>query len=385
MDIVRFSSARAFRERAEPWLLRAEAEHNLLLGLARRLEESTAGFQPPIYLATVEDDHGVAGCAFRTPPFPLGLTRMPPEALPPLVEDVAQVYAAIPGVLGPGVEARAFAALWSAERSVVAREEMRERIYQLEAVVAPAWLPGGRLRSARPEDVPLLEAWGAAFVAEAGIHPADPGAWARDGVARGTIVVWEDGEPRAMAAEEGRSPHGARIGLDLEPAFVRIAQRKTPGGDFFRADMMGFDLGRTYDVVLCLFGSIGYVRTLENLRRALECFRKHLAPGGVVVVEPWFEPAAWQPGRVMLVTAEGEGISVCRMSRSAVRDGLSVIEFEYLIGRAAGIEHRREVHELGLFTAAELAQCFAAAGLDVVEHDREGLTGRGLFVARAGA
>jgi SAM-dependent methyltransferase len=177
--------------------------------------------------------------------------------------------------------------------------------------------------------------------------------------------------------------HGYRVdGLDLEPEFVRIAQAKTPGGEFFRGDMTDFDVGRTYDVVLCLFSSIGYVRTLENVRRALERFRRHLAPGGVVVVEPWFEPTAWQPGRVMLTTAEAEGISVCRMSRSAVRDGLSVIEFEYLIGRAAGIEHRREVHELGLFTAAELAQCFAAAGLRVVEHDREGLTGRGLFVAR---
>ena len=51
--VLRHSPA-AFRARAEVWLLQREAEHNLLLGLAARLEQSTAGFQPPIYLATVE-------------------------------------------------------------------------------------------------------------------------------------------------------------------------------------------------------------------------------------------------------------------------------------------------------------------------------------------
>ena len=172
-------------------------------------------------------------------------------------------------------------------------------------------------------------------------------------------------------------------GLDIVPEFVRIAEQKNPGRTFFRADMTDFDLRRTYDVVLCLFSSIGYVRTPDNLCRALGCFRRHLAPGGVVVVEPWFEPRQWQPGSVFLQTAEVEGLKVCRMSHSRVRDGVSVLDFHYLIGRPEGIEHRRETHELGLFTRAEMERSFAESGLQVVEYDSEGLTGRGLFLARA--
>ena len=46
-------------------------------------------------------------------------------------------------------------------------------------------------------------------------------------------------------------------GLDLDPAFVRIAEQKHPAGQFFAADMSDFHLSRRYDAVLCLFSSIG--------------------------------------------------------------------------------------------------------------------------------
>lgn len=148
--------------------------------------------------------------------------------------------------------------------------------------------------------------------------------------------------------------------------------------------MIEFELGRSYDAVLCLFSSIGYAKTLENARRTLANCRRHLAVGGVVVVEPWFGPGEWHTGSVFMKTAEAEGVKVCRMSHSVVQDGVSVLEFQCLVARAEGIEHRREFHELGLFTAEEMTRCFAEAGLDVVEYDPEGLIGRGLFVARAG-
>lgn len=173
-------------------------------------------------------------------------------------------------------------------------------------------------------------------------------------------------------------------GLDLEPEFVHIAQRKNPGREFVCANMIDFDLSRSYDAVLCLFSSIGYAKTLDNVRRTLENCRKHLASGGVVVVEPWLGPEEWHAGSVFMKTAEAEGVKVCRMSHSVVQDGLSILEFQYLVGRAESLEHRREVHELGLFTTEEMGRCFAEAGLPVVEYDPQGLIGRGLFVARAG-
>jgi SAM-dependent methyltransferase len=173
-------------------------------------------------------------------------------------------------------------------------------------------------------------------------------------------------------------------GLDLDPAFVRIARRKLPAATVYEADMSAFAVPGRYDVILCLFSSIGYLKTLDNVRRALERFRAHLAGGGIVIVEPWFVPGALTPGRVTVNTAEGEGVTVCRMSHCEVDGCLSRLRFEYLIGRPSGIERASEVHELGLFTVEEMQDCFRQAGLEA-RYDPQGPSGRGLFLARAAA
>ena len=72
---------------------------------------------------------------------------------------------------------------------------------------------------------------------------------------------------------------------------------------------------------------------------------------------------------------------MCRMSRLEVDGRISRLHFEYLIGRASGIERAAEVHELGLFTVEEMLGCFHGAGLRV-EHDPKGPFDRGLYVAR---
>ena len=171
-------------------------------------------------------------------------------------------------------------------------------------------------------------------------------------------------------------------GLDLDPAFVRIAHGKLPRSRVHQADMTSFALPRRYDVILCLFSSIGYVRTLENVRRTLDRFRLHLADDGVVLIEPWFPPGVLQPGRVTIRTAESASVGVARMTHVEVEGRLSRLRFEYLVGRPEGIEHVVELHELGLFTTEEMLECFRRAGLDAT-HDPGGPSGRGLFIARA--
>ncbi len=171
-------------------------------------------------------------------------------------------------------------------------------------------------------------------------------------------------------------------GLDLDPAFVRLARSKNPAGRFHQANMIDFHLGETYDAVLCLFSSIGYAQTLANVRRALTCFRDHLAGDGVVVVEPWFEPGVLDPTRIHTTTIEAQDLRVVRVGRTEADGRSSRILFDYEIQEHGAIRHAREVHELGLFTTAEMLECFESAGL-AATHETPGLSGRGIFIARA--
>lgn len=169
--------------------------------------------------------------------------------------------------------------------------------------------------------------------------------------------------------------------VDLDPRFVEIARGKLPAALIERADMVDFDLGRRYDAVLCLFSSIGYVRTLANLRSALASFRRHVAAGGIVIVEPWLTPDVIENGRVDAETAKTDKMAVCRAGRVEVEDRLSRIHFEYLMARPDGFERASEVHELGLFTVPQMLDSFREAGLDAVREEH-GLCGRGMYIAR---
>jgi SAM-dependent methyltransferase len=188
------------------------------------------------------------------------------------------------------------------------------------------------------------------------------------------------GEHARLLAAEGFAVDG----LDIEPAFVRMASLKHPTGRFVVADMSDFHLPERYDALLCLFSSIGYLRTLDRVTRALVCFREHLAPGGVVLVEPWFAPGVLDPNKRFTHTGDSGGIRVSRHSRTEIDGMVSRLLFDYEIDDHGDIRRVSEVHELGLFTAEEQLQAFCDAGLDV-RHDPEGTTGRGLFIARMAA
>jgi SAM-dependent methyltransferase len=172
-------------------------------------------------------------------------------------------------------------------------------------------------------------------------------------------------------------------GLDIESGFLEIARGRCPKGEFYRGDMASFNLGKKYDAVLCLFSSIGYVRTLDRLNLTARSILRHVAPGGVALIEPWFTPDAFLGGSVHLHTVDRENLKISRVSRSEVRDRLSLLEFQYLVAEPSGIQHLKEVHELGLFTVDEMMAALKSAGFSEVEFDPGGPTGKGLYLARA--
>ena len=168
-------------------------------------------------------------------------------------------------------------------------------------------------------------------------------------------------------------------GLDLDGGMLEIARQRLPDVVLHKGDMAGFDLDKTFDAITCLFSSIAYVETEENLVQAIETMARHLEPGGVLIVEPWLEPDVFEDGHIAISVVDEPDLKVARMARSRIENGVSVLEFHYLVNRPDGVSQFTEEHRAGLFTREQHERAFEAAGL-AVDHDPEGLMGRGIYV-----
>ncbi|HEX9388515.1 MAG TPA: class I SAM-dependent methyltransferase [Anaerolineales bacterium] len=168
-------------------------------------------------------------------------------------------------------------------------------------------------------------------------------------------------------------------GTDLNADMLKVARKKHPTIRFTQVDMKNFDLGRGFDVVICMFSAIGYMKTKTEFQKAIKSMSHHLPPGGVLLVEPWFTPEQWNVGRISTIQVDKPDRKIVRMSHSGKKGKISLLHFEYLIGTSKGIEHIVEHHEFGLFSHEEYMETFIKAGLDVI-HEPEGVDGRGLYI-----
>jgi ubiquinone/menaquinone biosynthesis C-methylase UbiE len=168
-------------------------------------------------------------------------------------------------------------------------------------------------------------------------------------------------------------------GLDLDPNMIEAARKKMPVMKFHTGNMLDFNLNRQFDVITCLFSSIGYVKTVPNMKQAIVNFYRHLKPGGVLVIEPWFTPDTWYPGNVHATFVDEPDLKIARINLSGVEGNLSYFIFHYLVGTPQEVQYFDERHELGLFTVDEYKLALRDSDLEVI-HDPEWLNGRGLYL-----
>lgn len=169
-------------------------------------------------------------------------------------------------------------------------------------------------------------------------------------------------------------------GLDVDPGMIEVARARNPGIPFFVADMVSFDLGRRFDIVVSLFSAVAYAHPLERLHRAIASMARHVAPGGLLIVEPFFTPDDWLPGpRVTGTFVDEPQLKIARFAVPERHGSLARFDFQYLVGTPQGVEHFSERHELGLYTHDEYREGFAKLGIPVV-YEEDWPTRRGLWI-----
>ena len=168
-------------------------------------------------------------------------------------------------------------------------------------------------------------------------------------------------------------------GLELEEEMRQVAEARLPGTPIHAGDMRRVDLRRQFDVVTCLYSAIGYMLTTDDLRAAIAAMASQLAPGGVLLVEPWFRPDQWIDHHVVATAANAPDLAVARVSRSERSGNISSFTFHYTVATRQAVYSFEEPHQLALWTVEEYEAAFSHAGLRV-SFEEPGLSGRGLFV-----
>ncbi|MDQ6931301.1 MAG: class I SAM-dependent methyltransferase [Candidatus Eremiobacteraeota bacterium] len=168
-------------------------------------------------------------------------------------------------------------------------------------------------------------------------------------------------------------------GLDLDRNMLNIAAARCPEIPLAQADMINFNLGKKYDVITCMFSSIGYVPNTVRLEQTLQTFARHLKPGGIVIFEPWHTPDQWKDAYLNALYVDEPALKVARMNVSRRDGNVSIIHFHYMIGSSDGIRTFTEPHRLTLFTHEEYRNALQRARFDVA-FEQPGLMNRGLYI-----
>ena len=166
--------------------------------------------------------------------------------------------------------------------------------------------------------------------------------------------------------------HFKVTGVDISEEMLRIARKINPEVAYLHDDMRSVDLKERFDAV-AIPDSIDYMATLPELEIAIATARKHLKPGGVLLI-------------VAKTREEFRGNNFCY---TGAKDDVEITIFEnnyipktdratyeaifvYLIRGEGRLSIHTDCHTLGLFSHTEWLSLLKSAGLKVKEIRLEG-------------
>lgn len=155
------------------------------------------------------------------------------------------------------------------------------------------------------------------------------------------------------------------LGTDLNEGILKVAEKNVKGVAFKRADMSQLKLGKQFDVITSLFSAIGYVKTLTNFQKTIQGISSHLKPGGVVIIEPWFNKKVYKAGNPHMTTYDKPEIKIARLVVSEIKNkSVSIMDMHYLVAeKGQKVKYFVDRHEMGLFETNDMLKIMEKEGL----------------------
>lgn len=156
-------------------------------------------------------------------------------------------------------------------------------------------------------------------------------------------------------------------GIDLSRAMLEVAKRKLSHISFIEADMFDFTLPIQFDLIVNLYGSVGYAKNYEQFLQGLKCVKTHLKKGGIFILTPWKTTETFKTGLYTDNKTDGE-IHYCRMKSVNISDdGKINVNMHHLIGRNNHINHYYNTMCLSLFSEHQYRSGIEHAGLTLLQ------------------
>lgn len=156
-------------------------------------------------------------------------------------------------------------------------------------------------------------------------------------------------------------------GLDLSEDMLDLARKKFPEIRFYPGNLIDFTLETDFDAMICLYGSIGFVKTVDNLRASMQRIAAHLRPDGLALITPWSTVEDFQ-NLIVVDAADRPDLKIARMEQVRLKEPKIIeVTFHHLLGKNNEVTYHKQSMEIGLFTRAEYISAMTDAGLKVVE------------------
>jgi SAM-dependent methyltransferase len=166
------------------------------------------------------------------------------------------------------------------------------------------------------------------------------------------------------------------IATDYSPDMLARAKEKSQKAnsriEFRQQDMCRLEVPeRPFDAVICLFDSIGYVSTNENIEIVLRNVNAHLVPGGLFIFEFWHAGAmirSYDPLRIRRwQTPDGEILRISETSIDYQKQLCHVAYSIYELNGNGSYKQLQETQTNRFFLLKEMESFLTKSGLTPIK------------------
>ena len=166
----------------------------------------------------------------------------------------------------------------------------------------------------------------------------------RVGNTRGTLidVACGSGGHAELLSQAGFEVYA----VDLNDGMLRLVKKNLPKAKVFKQDMRQLHLPVKADVLICMYNSINYNYSYDELTHTFQRFYDHLKPGGVLIFDTAFMKHTWKPGPFSVETMTTPEFEVARINKSYKKRSFGIVEIVFVVfekGRKKIVETQNKI------------------------------------------